>query len=118
MFRFIKILFKVVLVCAAGVSLFTALMFGAKIWGIYSVPPTKEDRKGATLIVTRYDDEPFLNAVDRPRPPDTTEVEENPQWRMYPTGPMKKRPVDKRTVVSLPYIEWIHKEAIDTTGSN
>lgn len=117
MFRLIKILFKIAVVCALGVALFTALMFGAKIWGVYSVPPTKEKPSGATLIVVRYDDEPFLNAADRPRPPDTTEVEQPREWTMYPKGPMKKRPVHMRTVVSLPYIAFIHKEAIDTSGS-
>lgn len=119
MFRLVKILSKLAGVVAVGILLFTVLMFGAKIWGVYSVPPTKEDPKGATLIISRNDDEPFLNAPDRPKP--IVVEEPQPQSQLpgiYPRGPIKRRPVEKRIIVSLPFISWVHEEAVDTTGES
>jgi hypothetical protein len=117
MFRLMKILFKVALVCGVGLLLFAALMFASGIWGIYSIPPTKENPRGATLIVKPYDDEPFFNAPDRPRPPESISFEPEPPSGIYPRGPMKRRPAEQRTIASFPYIKWIHDRAVDTTKS-
>lgn len=107
---------KAVLTVLILAGAFTALMFVAKIWGIYCTPPSERFPSGATLIVIRGEKEPFLNASDRPLPP-VIEEEPPPARTMWGSGPIKKRSIEERVIVQLPYIKLLHDEAKDTSGT-
>ena len=115
MMQFLRILLKLAVVLFIGFVLFTALMFAAKIWGVYFVAPSEKDSKGATLILTRYEDEPFLNASDRPLPP--AHDEPPPERTMFGTTKMEKKTAEQRKVMKFPFIKFLHDIAIDTTSS-
>ena len=115
MFKLLKTLFKLAIFLGVLGIVFTALMLGAKIWGFYSIPPSK-DQAGSTLIVTRTEDEPMFNASDRPlRPPPDEVSPEVPG--MFRSGPIKRRPVKERVLFKFPYVGWIHDKGKDTTLS-
>lgn len=114
MLKYPRILFKIFIVLVIGMGLFSALMFGAKIWGIYCIPPSEENLKGATLIVSRDEDEPFLNASDRPEPPPSPK---EPAPTGFGAGVRVKRSIEKRTIFKLPFIGFLHEAAKDTTSS-
>lgn len=115
MLRLIKFLFKFAIVIAIGASLFAGLMFWAKFWSIYSVPPSKVNPDGATWIISRDEDDPFLDAPDRPKAkPAEEHVNEPPRLKgMYEGDPVPKKPPEKRIIFSLPYIELVHEKAIE-----
>jgi len=115
MFGLLKVLFKLALFLGVLGIFFTALMLAAKIWGFYSIPPAK-DVAGATLIVTRGEDEPLFNASDRPTPPppDESEVKTGSPG-MFGSGPIKRRAIKDRTLFKFPYVDWIHDWGKDTT---
>jgi hypothetical protein len=115
--RLVPTVLKLAAFVAVLVILFTGLMFAAKIWGVYSIPPSNED-SGGTWIITRYEDEPFLNAPDRPTPPPPEEEEQRPQRRgITGGGEFRKQPIEERIVMAFPYVRWIHEQAIDTTAT-
>lgn len=117
MMKLIRALFKLILVVAFGGLLFVGLMFWAKFWGIYSIPPSKERPDGATWVVTREEDEPLLNAPDRPvkYPTEAQEEEEKPKRLkgIYEGEPLAKKPVEKRIIAKLPYVEFLHEKALE-----
>ena len=114
MLKLLRILFKLLILVALGLGLFSGLMFWAKFWEIYSIPPSKDRPDGATLIISRTEDEPFLNAPDRPLPKKEEDDDESPntQKGMFGGGPIKKKSVEERTIVELPYVEWLHEKAL------
>ena len=117
MLRFLETLFKLGIFLAIVGIFFSVLMFGAKIWGFYSFPPTKENPKGATWVVSRYDDEPLFNAADRPAPP--PQEEPQPEVRgMFGSEPIQRDPIEKRIIFKLPFMKWVHKRGVDTTGTH
>lgn len=115
MFKLLKALFKLAVFLGVLGIFFTGLMLAAKIWGFYTVAPSK-DVAGATLIVTRTNDEPLFNASDRPlRPaPDESEAPPPPHG-MFGSGDIKRRPIKERTLFKFPYVRWIHDRGKDTT---
>lgn len=116
MLRLLKTLLKVGIFLGIVVTLFALLMFGAKIWGIYSVPPSEQKPKGATWIISRYEDEPLFNASDRSPPPPPEEEPKIPPTGMFDGGPMKRDPIEKRIILTLPFTKWVHERGKDTTG--
>lgn len=115
MFKLIRLLFTITFFLGVVALFFSALMFAAKIWGIYCMPSNEKIPRGATLIVSRNDDEPFLNAPDRPIPKPVEEKLRGPS--MFGSGPIKRRPVTERMIVRLPYIKWLHEQAKDSTST-
>jgi hypothetical protein len=117
MTKLIGALFKLVLILAFGGFIFVGLMFWAKFWGIYSIPPSKEKPDGATWVVTREEDEPLMNAPDRPvkYPTEGLEEEEKPKRLkgIYEGEPVPKKPIEKRIIAKLPYINYFHEKALE-----
>jgi hypothetical protein len=94
---------------------FVAVLWGAfAIWtGIYSVyttPPSRENPDGATLIVTREEGEPMFNSPSYNPPL----KKPGPQSGLsFTTVKKPKRPLEQRTIVRLPYIDWAYKKSLE-----
>ena len=89
--------------------------FGFALWtGIYSVytyPASKEYPDGATLIVAREEGEPLFNSPQYTPPPKKPEPKSG---GLVFTGPTKtKRPIDARTIVELPYVDWAYRKSLE-----
>jgi hypothetical protein len=111
MFRFLKRLFTLVLVIAVAAILWGVFAVWTGIYSVYSYPPSKDHPDGETLIVSRDQGEPMFNSPDyKPAPP-----KEEPKAGGLRFGTSKKpvRPLQVRTIVSLPYITWAYKKSLE-----
>ncbi len=105
-----KILLFLFIICAAIVFWFGFALWTG-IYSIYSYPPSKEVPDGSTLIVARDEGEPMFNSPQYKAPPPKKE----PGRGIVFTAPMKaKRPIDTRTIVELPYIDWAYQKSLET----
>jgi hypothetical protein len=104
-----KKLIAFILVVAVAVGFWFAFALWTGLYSVYTFPPTKADPEGRTLIVSREQGEPMFNSpAVKPPPPKKTEN------RGIGFGATQlKRPLDKRTVVELPYIEWAYDKSIE-----
>ena len=100
--------FVLILALALGFWVFFALWTG--IYSVYTFPPGKTDPDGRTLLVSRDEGEPMFNspAVKPPVP----KKSEN-RGIGFGSGVRAKRPLDKRTIVELPYFAWAYEKSIE-----
>ena len=82
----------------------------AGFYAIYTVPPSPSDQSGATMLVSRDEEEPLFDSPDHVQPP-AKHVEESGVVRFSSTR--VKRPIDQRTIVKLPYIDWAYQKSIE-----
>lgn len=105
---------KKVLAFVVLISLAVLFWFGFAIWtglySIYSVPPSNADPDGSTLIVAREPDEPMFNSPQYVPPPKKVE---KTGGISFGSSNAPKRPLDQRTIVELPYIEWAHQKSLE-----
>jgi len=106
--------FKKVLAFLVIVSLAVLFWFAFAIWtglySIYSIPPSHDDPDGATLIVAREEGEPMFNSPQYKPPPRKAE---QTGGIGFGTVSHPKRPLEQRTIVELPYIEWAHEKSLE-----
>jgi len=107
--------FKKVLAFLVIVSLAVLFWFAFAIWtglySIYSIPPSKDDPDGSTLIVAREEGEPMFNSPQYKPPPKKAE----PSGGIgFGTTPHARRPLDQRTIVELPYVEWAYQKSLES----
>jgi hypothetical protein len=112
MLRLLKRLFYFALIVAAAGIFWGVFAVWTGIYSIYSIPPTQAKPDGATLIVQREEGEPMFNSPEyrKPAPP-----KEEPRGGGLKFGTVKKpsKPLDERTIVELPYIEWAYKKSLE-----
>jgi hypothetical protein len=110
MFRFLKRLFSLALIILLGVVLWGVFAVWTGIYSIYSYPPSNDHPDGETLIVSRDQGEPMFNSPDyKAAPP-----KEEPKSGGLRFGTTKKpvRPLQVRTIVSLPYVAWAYEKSL------
>ncbi len=100
-----------VLIVIGGVLIWFAFGMWTGIYSIYSYPPSKEHAEGATLIISRDPGEPMFNSPQYV-PPKATPVPGEGVMTFEPTKRLR-RPVELRTIVKLPYIEWAYKKSLE-----
>jgi len=97
------------------VSLAVLFWFAFAIWtglySIYSVPPTPSEPDGSTLIVAREAGEPMFNSPQYKPPPKKVEKSGGIG---FGSANQPKRSLDQRTIVELPYIEWVYQKSLET----
>ncbi len=109
-----KSLIFLLIVVLAGAFWFT-FAFWTGIYSVFSYPPSTAHPEGATLVVTREQGEPLFNSPDYV-PPAQKPAEKGGTYTFVPQT-MRKRPLEMRTIVELPYIEWAYKKSLEpTTG--
>jgi len=105
---------KKVLAFLLIISLAVLFWFAFAIWtglySIYTIPPSREDPDGSTLIVAREEGEPMFNSPQYKPPPRKAE----PSGGIgFGSVSRPRRPLDQRTIVELPYIEWAHEKSLE-----
>lgn len=109
--RWIKRLFGLILVVAIGVGLWVWFALWSGMYSVYSYPPSTKHPKGATLLVERAEREPMFNSPDRVIPPPPPK--EKSVGLGFGSSSIRPKPVEKRTIVELPYIEWAYKKSLE-----
>jgi hypothetical protein len=107
----IKAISWILVIVVAGLSLWVVFALWTGIYSVYSIPPSKDNPKGETLLISRDEGEPMFNSPDY-RPPARPSA---PQTGALGFGTIekKKRPIATRTVATLPYIEWAYKKSLE-----
>lgn len=110
MFKILKWLFILALVAALAGAFWVAFALWTGIYSVYTYPPSKTNAEGSTLLVTRDEWEPMFNS------PDFTVPSKKPSssgGMSFEPLPKPKRPVERRTILKLPYIEWAYKKSLE-----
>ena len=107
----IKAISWILVIVVAGVSLWVVFALWTGIYSVYSIPPSKENPKGVTLLVSRDEGEPMFNSPDYKAP--EKKLEPRTGGLGFSNLEKKKRPVAVRTVYELPYIEWAYKKSLE-----
>jgi hypothetical protein len=99
---------------AGGVLIWFVFALWIGLYSIYSIPPTKLDPAGATLIVSRDEWEPLFNSPDY-KPPEKPVDPGAKKDRSLGFGNLGKprRPVAYRTIVKLPYVAWAYEKSLE-----
>lgn len=106
----IRKIFYFLLFVAAGVGIWGAFAIWTGIYSIYSIPPSRENPDGNTLVVSREEGEPMFNS------PHYTPPKRKPTERSglaFTSVQRPRKPLDQRTIVKLPYIEWAYKKSLE-----
>ncbi len=107
----VKKLFVVVLIVAGGVLIWTAFALWTGIYSVYSYPPGREHPEGKTLLVSREPGEPMFNSPDAPAAAPKKKDASSGGIGFAPM-PKSKKPIEKRLILELPYIEWAYNESL------
>ena len=107
-----KKIFYLVLLIAAGVAIWFSFALWTGIYSVYSIPPSSEDPKGKTLIVSRGPGEPMFDSPDA-KPAKKTPDPENKGGLGFGAAPKGKKSIADRIIVRLPYIEWAYKKSLE-----
>jgi hypothetical protein len=108
----LKKLLVILLILVLAVAFWFVFAIWAGIYSVYSIPPGPENPDGATLIVAREEGEPAFNSpAVKLRPAKI----EKPSGIGFAPALKPKRPLDKRTVVELPFFQWAYEQSLDQT---
>lgn len=108
----IKKLLITILVLAAGVLFWFTFAIWTGLYSVYSIPPSKANPDGATLIISRDENEPMFNSPQYKHP---EKKREKTGGIGFGGAERPKRPIDKRTLVELPYIDWAYQKSLEPT---
>ena len=106
----IKKTFYLLLFVAFGAAIWCAFALWTGIYSIYTIPPSRENPDGATLLVAREDEEPLFNSPHYTPPLKKPSVQSG---LGFTTVQRPKRPLEQRTIVKLPYIDWAYKKSLE-----
>jgi hypothetical protein len=89
--------------------------FGFGLWtgiySVYSIPPGPGNPEGVTLIVSRDEGEPAFNSPQAKIPPKKVETKGG---LGFGSAPRPNRPLEKRTIVELPFVEWAYDQSLES----
>lgn len=105
-----KKIFAFLSIVAVGVGIWVAFALWSGIYSIYSIPPSATDPDGSTLLVSRDEWEPMFNSPQY-RPPARDPGKSS--GVTLGSIPKLKRPLERRTIVKLPFIEWAYKKSLE-----
>ena len=106
----IRKIFYFFLFVAFGAGFWCAFAIWTGIYSIYTVPPSRENPDGNTLIVAREEGEPMFNSPHY-TPPLKKPTEHS--GLSFTTVQKPKRPLEQRTIIKLPYIAWAYKKSLE-----
>ncbi|HET6273320.1 MAG TPA: hypothetical protein VFG32_10085 [Bacteroidota bacterium] len=96
---------------ASGVLIWFVFALWIGLYSFYSYPPSKEHPDGATLIVSRDEWEPRYNSPDY-KPPEIDKDAKKGKGIGFGNPSRPRRPISIRTIVKLPYIEWLYEKSL------
>ncbi len=107
-----KKFFIFLLIVAVLVTIWFVFALLTGIYSIYSYPPSLANPDGATLIVSREENEPTFNSPDYVPPKENKKKEKG--GIRFGSGKIKKQSIETRIIVKLPYIEWAYRQSINS----
>jgi hypothetical protein len=111
MLRLLKWTFILAFVLALAGAFWVAFALWTGIYSVYSYPPSRIHPDGVTLLVSREPGEPMFNSPDYVPP--AVKPGEPQKGTSFQSIPKSRRPLEKRTVVELPYIDWAYEKSIE-----
>jgi hypothetical protein len=102
--------FYFLLFVAFAATIWSAFALWTGIYSVYTLPPSRESPDGATLLVSRDEGEPMFNS------PHYTPPVKKPGARSglgFASVAKPKRPLEQRTIVRFPYIDWAYKKSLE-----
>jgi hypothetical protein len=112
----IKAISWILVIVVAGISIWVVFALWTGIYSVYSIPPSKENPKGETLLVSRDPGEPVFNSPDY-KPPER-KPEPHSGSLGFGSTDKGKRPLAMRTIATLPYMEWAYKKSLEAQESD
>lgn len=109
--RWIKRLFMLILVIALGAGLWVSFALWSGMYSVYSYPPSAKHPEGATLLIERAEREPMFNSPDHVTPPPPPR--DKSVGLGFSSGSVRPKPIEKRTILELPYIEQAYKKSLE-----
>ena len=97
-------------IVSAAVLFWFAFAIWTGLYSVYSLPPTPTEPDGSTLIVAREEGEPMFNSPQYKPPPKKAQ---KTGGIGLGTGTRAKRTLEQRTVVELPYIDWVYQKSLE-----
>jgi hypothetical protein len=98
------------IIAALAVLFWFAFAIWTGLYSIYSIPPSPANPDGATLIVSREEGEPMFNSPQYKPPPKKVE---RSSGIGFGSIQKPKRPLQDRTIVELPYIDWAFQKSLE-----
>ena len=111
MLRVFKWLLIITLILAACVVFWVTFALWTGIYSVYSYPPSAKNPDGLTLLVSRDEKEPVFNSPDYVPPKPKQDGQAG--GMSFGSLPKPKRPLEIRTIVKLPYIEWAYQKSLE-----
>ncbi len=105
-----KKFFGFLIVVVVAVLLWFGFALWTGIYSVYSVPPSRQEPDGSTLIVSRDEGEPMFNSPDYTPPP---RKKTTTGGIGFESLAKPRRPVDGRTIVKLPFIDWAYRKSLE-----
>jgi hypothetical protein len=107
----IKKTFAVLVILVLAVMFWFVFGLWTGIYSVYSYPPSKERPDGATLVIARDEGEPMFNSPQHTGPV----IQPTPaRGGIVFAAPMRpKRPVDVRTIVEFPFVQWAYDKSLE-----
>ncbi len=103
-----KLLYFILFVAFAA-AVWCAFALWTGLYSVYTIPPSRENPDGATLLISRDEGEPMFNS------PHYTAPLKKPTEHSglgFQSVQKPKRPLNQRTIVKLPYIDWAYKKSL------
>jgi hypothetical protein len=103
-------IFYFLLFAAFAAAIWCGFALWTGIYSVYSLPPSRENPDGATLLVSREEGEPMFNS------PHYTPPLKKPTAKSglgFQSVHKPKKPLDQRTIVKLPYVDWAYKKSLE-----
>jgi hypothetical protein len=111
MIKFLKRIFILAFILLIAAIFWGVFAIWTGIYSVYSYPPSFQHKGGATLIVSREQGEPMFNSPDRKHPQPKSDVKVG--GLTFGTVKKSVQPVNERTLLELPYVEWAYKKSLE-----
>jgi hypothetical protein len=110
-FKILKWLFILAFIVAIAGAFWVAFALWTGIYTVYTYPPSKAYPDGVTFLLQRDEGEPMFNSPAYVPP--AKKAAPPPGTMTFESMPKAKRPVEKRTIIKLPYIEWAYEKSME-----
>jgi hypothetical protein len=108
-----KKLLIILIIAIAAVSFWFLFAIWTGLYAVYSIPPSKANPDGATLIVSRDEGEPMFDSPQYKPPP----KEKSSGGIVFAPQEKPRRSLEQRTIVELPYVDWAYRKSLEPSST-
>ncbi len=106
-----KTLSVIALVGLICVCLWVGFGLWTGMYSVYSIPPSKTNAEGETLLVSREAREPMFNSPAYKAPEEKSDGKRG--GIDFGASKIKSKPVEDRVIVRLPFIQWAYQKSLE-----